>query len=96
MWVVLAHFICLFLLTYCPPDSSTVSPPIKRHCCSETGTWAEGWSTRLEVGGGLGLECGEKDSTGSQGQAGGRRHFHDGWRLNLSLAPEFVLQLGWG
>lgn len=51
MWVVLAHFICLFLLTYCPPDSNTVSPPIKRHCCSETGTWAEGWSRGLEVGG---------------------------------------------
>lgn len=35
-----AHFICLFLLTYCPPDSSTASHLSQRPCCSEPGSWA--------------------------------------------------------
>lgn len=42
-----AQFVCLFLLTYCPPDSSVVSHPSERHCSSETGSRpgarAQGW-----------------------------------------------------
>lgn len=33
---------------------------------------------------------------GWEGQAGGRGHFHEAWRLNLCFAPVFVLQLDWG
>lgn len=48
-----AQFVCLFLLTYCPPDSSIISHPSKRHCSSETGSRAGARAQGWEQGSGV-------------------------------------------
>lgn len=88
-----AQFVCLFLLTYCPPDSSIVSHPSERHCSSETGSRvgarAQGWDQ------GSGVRVLRQDTMGLGGlgrrEAGGM----EGWRLNLSLTSRGSLFSSW-
>ena len=88
-----AQFVCLFLLTYCPPDSSIVSHPSERHCSSETGSRVGARAQGCDQGSGVRVLRQDTMGLGGLGrrEAGGM----EGWRLNLSQTPkeEFVLQL---